>query len=100
MALQDARGLLVLLQVALEEADIERALLLVDTLADAHDAVRVPYPVDHACGVCLSDCDTVTELRRRVRAAEADAQRLAFELVETRKLRDFAEREIDARWPA
>jgi hypothetical protein len=89
-ALQNARGLLALLQAALEEADLERAREIVDALADAHDAVRVPYPVDHICVTCMSDCDTVVSLRRRARFAEQDAQRLAFELAEAKRLKRWA----------
>ena len=55
--------------------------------------------VDHVCAVCESDCDRVSELRRHVRELEDAVLLLSYALHDTRELRDFAEREIEARFP-
>ena len=54
--------------------------------------------VDHACPLCESDCDRVTYLRRRVVELERDVLTLAYALVQSRELRDFARGEIERRF--
>ena len=56
-------------------------------------------PREHACVLCESCCDTVTDLKRRNRLLEMDVQRLAFALVEARELRAWAADEIERRFP-
>ena len=95
-ALEQLRGRLYVLRGAHAEGDAERVWGLLDALEDDLDLVeRENRPArdllaDHLCTACESDCNAVVDLRRRARFAERDAQRLAFELAEEKRLKRWA----------
>ena len=90
----DARASVVLALDALRDGDTGYTA---DCLRDALDALPIIPP--HACALCRSDCDEVLRLRRLVRQLEAEAQRVAYALVQERELRAWAASEIEARFP-
>ena len=103
-ALEQLRGHLSVLRQAVAEGDDERVWLLLDDLdhdldVAVHDAADHRRHVDHACVTCETTCDDVTRLRREVVLLENALLVAAYRLRETSELRDFAEREIERKFP-
>ena len=100
--LQQALGRLALLHDAVAEADLDRAALVLDELANDLDRVgreHRPHVGDHCCVTCESTCDGVTALKRAVRVLQQENQALAWALVHSRNLVNAAQTEIDRRFP-
>jgi hypothetical protein len=73
-------------------------------LAKAGGGVRLVrtcpvVPREHVCPLCETTCDDATALKQRVRVLERALLAALFALSEARELRDFAEREIEHRFP-
>ena len=103
-ALERLRGHLHVLRQAVAEGDDERVWLLLDDIEDDLDVAEREGAdhrrhVDHVCVTCESDCDRVTVLRREVVLLQNALLVAAYKLREARELKDFAEREIEHRFP-
>ena len=103
-ALQELRENVYALRQAHAQGDGERVWGLLDAIEDDLDVVergraRDRLPIDHVCAVCETTCNEVTASKRAVRELQGQVLLLSYALHEAREIKDFTEREIEARFP-
>ncbi len=104
-AIEAARARVRRLLEALAEGDFELACLVLEELdddllrAERDQGSRSGRLGNHCCPICESDCNSTTELKRRVRLLEREVLRRGVAAREAREIKDFAEREIERKFP-